>query len=108
MSEFIEVCKVENLVKGAGVAALIGEVQVALFYIDEEVYGLNNYDPIGKANVMSRGLIGDLKGHLMVASPLQKQHYDLKTGVCMDVEGVSIPVYDCKIENDTVYVKVTD
>jgi len=108
MSEFIQVCKVENLVKGAGVAALVNGVQVALFYIDEQVYALNNYDPIGKANVMSRGLIGDLKGHLMVASPLQKQHYDLKTGICMDVEGISIPVYTSKIENDTVYVNVED
>ncbi len=108
MGEFIQVCKTDDLIKNAGVAALVEDVQVALFYINGEVYALNNFDPIGKANVMSRGMIGDLKGELMVAAPLQKQHYSLKTGICMDVEGVSIPAYACKVENDTVYVKVSD
>lgn len=105
MSDFIEVCKVSDLVKNAGVAALVNGQQVALFYLQDEVFALNNYDPIGKANVMSRGMIGDLKGILMVASPLKKQHYSLKTGECMDVEGVSIPVYETKVENDMVFVK---
>jgi len=108
MEGFTQVCKVDQLVKGAGVAALINNIQVALFYIDNQVYAIGNYDPIGKANVMSRGLAGDLKGQLMVASPLQKQHYNLITGQCMDVEGVSIPVYETKIEGGTLYVNVTD
>lgn len=106
MSEFVKVCSTDDLVKNSGVAALIDNVQVALFYINDEVYALNNYDPIGKANLMSRGMIGDLKGELMVASPLQKQHYSLKTGICMDVEGVSIPTYTAKIEDNQVFVKL--
>ncbi len=106
MSEFVQVCSTDDLVKNSGVAALINDTQVALFYINDEVYALNNYDPIGKANVMSRGLIGDLKGEFMVAAPLQKQHYNLKTGECMDVEGVSIPTYETKIENNQVLVKL--
>lgn len=106
MSEFVKVCSTDDLVKNSGVAALVDNVQVALFYINDEVYALNNYDPIGKANIMSRGMIGDLKGDLMVASPLQKQHYNLKTGVCMDVEGVSIPIYETKIEDNQVFVKL--
>ncbi|MBN2865736.1 MAG: nitrite reductase small subunit NirD [Thiotrichales bacterium] len=106
MSEFVEVCSVDQLVKNAGVAALINETQVALYYINNEVYALNNYDPIGKAFVMSRGMIGDLKGELMVAAPLQKQHYSLKTGQCLDVEGVSIPAYQTKLENGRVFVKL--
>lgn len=106
MSHFIEICSIDKLVKGAGIAALVGDIQIALYYINGQVYALNNYDPIGKAYVMSRGLIGDLKGHLMVASPLQKQHYDLQTGQCLDVEGVTIPVYQTKLENGTVYVNI--
>lgn len=106
MSEFTEVCSVASLVKDAGVAALVEGEQIALFYIDGDVFVVSNYDPIGKAYVMSRGMTGDLKGNLMVASPLQKQHYSLKTGECLDVEGVSIPVYEAKIENNTVLVKV--
>lgn len=106
MSDFVQVCSTNDLVKNSGVAALIDNTQVALFYINDEVYALNNFDPIGKANLMSRGMIGDLKGELMVASPLQKQHYSLTTGQCLDVEGVSIPTYEAKIENNQVYVKL--
>ena len=106
MSEFVSICSLDDLVKNSGVAALVNDVQVALFYINGEVFALNNYDPIGKANVMSRGMIGDLKGQLMVASPLQKQHYNLKTGECMDVEGVSIPTYETKLDGDQVLVKL--
>jgi len=106
MSKFVAVCSTDDLVKNSGVAALINDTQVAIFYINEQVFALNNYDPIGKANVMSRGMIGDLKGELMVAAPLQKQHYSLKTGQCMDVEGVSIPTYEAKIENNQVYIKL--
>lgn len=106
MSEFKTVCSVSDLVENSGVAALVEGVQVALFYLDGEVYALNNYDPIGQANVMSRGMVGDLKGELMVASPLQKQHYSLHTGQCLDVEGVSIPTYEAQIDNDQVMVKL--
>ncbi len=106
MSEFVAVCSTDDLVKDSGVAALVKDIQVALFYLNGEVFALNNYDPIGKANVMSRGMIGDLKGELMVAAPLQKQHYSLKTGQCLDVEGVSIPSYQTKIENGHVFVKL--
>lgn len=106
MSEFMKVCAVEDLVKNAGVAALVNDVQIALFYINDEVYALNNFDPIGKANVMSRGMIGDLKGVMMVASPLQKHHYSLSTGKSIDADDISIPVYESKIEDGQVWVKV--
>lgn len=106
MSEFVNVCAKQDLVINSGVAALVNGEQIALFYINDTVYALNNFDPIGKAYVMSRGMIGDLKGNLMVASPLQKQHYNLETGVCMDLEGVSIPVYPAKIDGDQVLVQV--
>lgn len=106
MSDYVQVCATEDLIKNSGVAVLVKGTQIALFYIDGEVFALNNYDPIGHANVMSRGMVGDLKGELMVAAPLQKQHYSLKTGQCFDVEGVSIPVYDSKIEANQVFVKL--
>ncbi len=107
MSEFIEVCSVENLVPNSGVAALINDVQIALFYVDGEVYALNNYDPAGKAFVMSRGMVGDLKGELMVAAPLYKQHYSLKTGKNIDDdEATAIPAYAVEVKGSKVWVKL--
>lgn len=106
MSEFQTVCKLEDLIPNSGVAALIDGQQVALFYIDEQVFATGNYDPIGKANVLSRGIVGDVKGQLVVASPLYKEHYNLITGQCLEDESQSIPVHEVKLETDQVLVKL--
>nr|WP_315982961.1 nitrite reductase (NAD(P)H) small subunit [Aliamphritea spongicola] len=51
------ICPASELVGNAGICALIRQQQVAIFYLPDEnaVYALDNYDPIGKANVLSRG-----------------------------------------------------
>jgi nitrite reductase (NADH) small subunit len=80
---------------------------VAVFYLPSEnpqLYALGNWDPIGKANVLSRGIVGDLKGELVVASPLYKQHFVLATGVCLEDPEVSVPVYEVALDGDTVVV----
>jgi nitrite reductase (NADH) small subunit len=108
------VCRVTDLIENAGVCALVNGLQVAIFYIPDigntnlglnsNVYAIGNYDPIGKANVLSRGIIGDINGLLVVASPLYKQHFDLETGRCLEDEAVTVPVYACRIDNDRVQV----
>jgi nitrite reductase (NADH) small subunit len=96
-----------DLETNAGVCALVNGIQIAIFYLPntaQQVYALNNYDPIGKAFVLSRGIVGDLQGQLVVASPLYKQHFNLETGACLEDNSVSVPVYACRIDNDTVQV----
>jgi nitrite reductase (NADH) small subunit len=109
MSEWIDVCHIDDLQPDSGVCALIEGCQVAIFYMPKEgaVFAVNNYDPFGKANVLSRGMIGDLGGVPMVASPLYKQHFNLQTGVCFEDDSVSIEVYDIRIDNDRVSVRLT-
>lgn len=106
MSEFKKVCLVTDLVKNSGVAVLVNDIQIALFYVGGEVFALNNYDPVGKANVMSRGMVGDLKGEIMVAAPLYKQHYSLKTGWSLDGADLTIPSYETKITDGFVWIKI--
>jgi nitrite reductase (NADH) small subunit len=101
------VCTREDLVEGSGVCALVGKEQVALFYLPDEeqqVYALSNRDPIGGANVLSRGVLGDLGGRLVVASPLYKQHFDLLTGECLEQEEVHIEVYKARLDGETVLI----
>jgi nitrite reductase (NADH) small subunit len=101
------VCARDDLVPGSGVCALVGGEQVALFYLpgeEQQVYAVSNRDPIGEANVLSRGVIGDIAGRLVVASPLYKQHFDLLTGLCLEQEGVRIEVYRARFDGDTVLV----
>jgi nitrite reductase (NADH) small subunit len=106
-SSWQKICQRDDLVPGSGVCALIGGAQVALFYMPDEeppVYALANRDPIGGANVLSRGVVGDIDGQLVVASPLYKQHFDLCTGECLEQDDVKVGTYNARIDGDTVLV----
>jgi len=109
MSQWVDVCSKEDLQPNSGVCALIDEQQVAIFYMpeDEAVFAINNYDPFGKVHVLSRGLIGDIKGEVMVSSPLYKQHFSLKTGQCFEDESMSVPAYGARITGDRVEVNLS-
>lgn len=99
------ICQREDLVQGSGVCALVGGEQVALYYLPEEgaqVFALANRDPIGEANVLSRGIVGDVDGRLVVVSPLYKQHFDLLTGVCLEDQEVKVEVYNVRMDGNTV------
>lgn len=98
-----------ELLENSGVCVLINGVQVAVFYLPSEtpaVYALSNWDPIGKANVLYRGIVGDINGQLVVASPLYKQHFSLVTGRCLEEEGVQVPVYEARLEQSNVIVSL--
>ena len=41
--------------------------QIAIFRVGDAIYALDNYDPHSEANVLSRGLVGDLNGEPVVA-----------------------------------------
>jgi NAD(P)H-dependent nitrite reductase small subunit len=108
MSEWIDVCSVDDLQADSGVCVWADGRQIALFYMPKEqaVYAVDNFDPFGKINVLSRGMIGDIGGQPMVASPLYKQHFNLETGVCFEDETVKIETYGVRIENRRVSVNV--
>ncbi|MFK7976094.1 MAG: nitrite reductase small subunit NirD [Halioglobus sp.] len=104
-----KVCGVADLVTNSGVCALVGREQIALFYLPAEtpaVYALHNHDPIGEANVLARGIVGDIGGELVVASPLYKQHFSLTSGQCLEDEDTAVPSYAVKIEGDEVLIRV--
>jgi len=103
-----KICAVADLVANSGVCALIeskGKTeQVAIFYLPEteqKVFALSNWDPLGNANVVSRGMVGNIGEELVVASPLYKQHFSLTTGACLE-EDVSLSTFNVGIEGDSV------
>lgn len=106
MARWLSVCSQTDLQPDSGVCALVEGQQIALFHLpkDKAVYAIQNYDPIGKANVLSRGIIGDIKGEPVVASPLYKQHFSLLTGRCCEIETVHVVVYGVRINNGYVEV----
>ena len=87
--EWRALCQRSDLVANSGVVAWLDGRQVALFYLPdcadgEQIYAIENRDPKSGANVIGRGLIGQLQGDLVVASPLYKQHFRLEDGSCIE------------------------
>ncbi len=85
------------------VALVAGEAVAIFRTYDDEVYALSNYDPIGRASVLARGIVGTRGGVPYVASPLYKQGFDLRSGACLDNpegETVRVPTYDVTISAD--------
>ena len=99
------ICTLDDIIPYSGVAALIDGKQIAVFRVGDEVFALDNFDPESGANVLSRGLVGDLKGELVVASPIYKHHYSLTTGKCLEAPESSIQAYPAKIEDSRVWVR---
>lgn len=107
MKKWTVVCRLNDIAPSTGVCALVGDRQVAVFRLDDDsIYALANHDPFSKANVLSRGIVGDLKGELVVASPVYKQHFSLATGQCIENPDVHVPVFAARIADGVVMVEV--
>ena len=100
----VRVCRLEDIVPSTGVCALVAGEQVAVFRIDDKVHAVGNRDPFSRANVLSRGIVGDLNGELVVASPVYKQHFSLVTGRCLEDASVSVPVHRALVDGTDVIV----
>ncbi len=103
------VCNRDDLIEGAGVAALVDGRQIAIFCLPDPqggLYAVGNFDPIGRANVISRGIIGDIDGEPVVASPLYKQHFSLLDGRALEDEAHSLPCYPVALKEDSVWVSL--
>ena len=99
------VCELEDILDGGGVCALVDGEQLALLRVGEEVFALENRDPFSNANVISRGMVGDLAGQLVVASPVYKQHFNLRSGRCLEDEAVGLRTWPCGVLDGRVWVE---
>ena len=101
-----DVCALEELVEGTGVGALVAGRQLALFQVHGRVYALDNFDPASRANVLARGLTGNLAGERVVASPIYKNHYALTSGRCVEDPTFNVTAYPARVVDGHVQVEV--
>lgn len=108
MENWQTICPLEDLAPNVGVCALIEEQQVAIFRCtrSDSLFAVSNYDPIGQANVLSRGIIGSIDGQPYVASPLYKQHFHLQTGACLEEPEQQIKTYPIRAKDGLVQVQL--
>ena len=105
-NQWVDVCNLDDITPNTGVGALVEGQSVALFRVGHEkrIYALSNKDPFSQANVMCRGIIGDIQGERVIASPIYKQHFSLATGRCLEDKDQKLLVFPTKIENGRVWV----
>jgi nitrite reductase (NADH) small subunit len=105
-AQWVAVCHWDQLTPERAVCALVEGRQVAVVRtFDDELFAVGNRDPFSGAFVMSRGIVGtrsvDGEAVPTLASPLFKQVFDLRTGVCLDDPAVSLPVWTVR-RHDTL------
>lgn len=99
------VCSVDDILPNTGVCALVDGKHVAVFRVgQDQFFAIDNVDPKAKASVLSRGLVGSLGDHIVVASPLYKNHFDLRTGECLESADLSVQAYEVRVDTGRVLV----
>ena len=102
------VCEQQDLVSNSGVVVWLDGAQVALFYLPDaegrSLYAIDNHDPQSGANVIGRGLVGSIKGDLVVASPIYKQHFRLEDGSCLEYPQQRLRVWPVRLNGGVVEV----
>lgn len=101
------VCELADIVPDTGVCALVNGEQVAVFHVAEgggSVFAIDNFDPGSQAAVLSRGLIGSLGERVVVASPIYKHHFDLRTGECLEMPEHSVRAYAARVAGGKVWI----
>ena len=101
-----DVCAAADILPDTGVCARVDGVHVAIFRIGEgqQFFAIDNVDPKSKASVLSRGLVGNLGERIVVASPLYKNHFDLRSGECIEAPEHSVRAHAVRVEQGRVQV----
>ncbi|GED21547.1 nitrite reductase small subunit NirD [Halomonas halmophila] len=105
-------CTRDDLVAQSGIAACLetpaGLVQLAIFYLPgqtPELYALDHHDPFSGANVIARGIVGDVAGEPVVASPIYKQHFRLRDGQCLEDEDMQLRTWRVVLDGARVMLR---
>ena len=99
------VCATTDILPNTGVAARVEGRHVAIFRLGQEQwFAIDNIDPKSGVSVLSRGLLGNLGERIVVASPLYKNHFDLKTGECLEQPECSVQAHQVRVEEGRVLV----
>ena len=102
MSHWLDICHIDEIVPNTGRCALFQGEQVAIFRVEQQLFAVNNFCPFSNANVISRGLVGNIAEQKVVASPVYKQHFDLKTGECLEDDKQVLKTYAVRLHGDMV------
>jgi len=95
-----------DILPDTGACALVAGVHVAIFRVgpQQDFYAIDNVDPKAGASVLSRGLVGSIGERIVVASPLYKNHFDLRSGECLEAPEHSVRAHEVRVQEGRVMV----
>ena len=101
MGKLVKACSVTDLKPGSGKVVDVEGVQIALFNVEGKFFAIDNTckhhgGPLGE---------GALEGSV-VACPWHGWMYDVKTGKCQTVPGVSVDTFSVTVKGQDVYIEV--
>lgn len=103
---FVKICKMSELQNKRGLSfSLDGEIDIAVFRVDDKIYAVENTCPHNHSHVMHEGLIDK---DLYLSCPIHGYQFHLETGkVPPDCTVISskLETYKTKIEDGYVYVE---
>ncbi len=108
---WFKAASVDKFPQDGGACVKYKDEQIAVFNFTSmgEWYATQNLCPHKQQMALSRGLIGDAKGEPKVACPFHKKQFSLKSGDCLDDHDCeSIKTYPIKIEEDMVYIGISE
>jgi nitrite reductase (NADH) small subunit len=101
------VCDAGFLTPDRGASARVGGDRVAVFRLASgELRAVDDLDPFSGAYVLSRGIVGDADGEPTVASPVYKQRFSLRSGVCLDDPSAQLRTWDVRLNRGRIEVAV--
>lgn len=106
------ICHSKDVLVNTGVCALVNDKQVAIFRVrphdaagqPDSYFAIDNFDPFSQANVLARGLIGQVGDDFFIASPIYKQRFNLQTGACLDDATVNLQTYYVVEKDGGIYL----
>jgi nitrite reductase (NADH) small subunit len=99
---WVDLCALDEIVPDTAVCALFRGRQVAVVLAGKRLYAVDNYDPFSQAYVISRGIVGDKKGVPMIASPIYKHAFDLRSGASLDDPSVRLKVWSARVREGRI------
>ncbi|TMI70044.1 MAG: nitrite reductase small subunit NirD [Bacteroidetes bacterium] len=101
-------CRTEDVPENGGVCVKHCDDQIALFHFTRknEWYATQNECPHRRQMALSRGMIGTQEDEPKVACPFHKKTFSLKSGKCLNADECAIKVYDVKVEDGKVFIRL--
>lgn len=104
---WVDVANVGELVINFGVNALVQGRDVAVFLLrDGRCLAIDNVDPIACSSVLSRGLVVERGGDLLVVSPITRKAFSLTTGSCVDKPAFWVQTHRTRVHLGKVQVRL--